>query len=188
MYISPPEPLLIAETTAHFGSLLCGLSRQWRVCSLICKSHRSAVAPENHSTPMARYSRNCPPGPVLIPRMSQFKPSSLLPNGRLVHVARDRTILAYNPDNPDNAKGVILGNLFSNLPAEHSMQSKLASYRRTIAWSTVMDDGRLLAACEVAQTVDDHGKTLFLICDPYSQPEKSEPPPQEESLYACRIV
>ena len=51
----------------------------------------------------------------------------------------------------------------------------------------VMDDGYLLAACEVKQAVDEHGKTHFFAHAPYSTPAKTELPPQEEYSYAYHI-
>ena len=133
MYVRPPEPLLMKEKTDHFRLLVYGSNRQWGVCSLICKSNRSAVEPENHSTQMACHSCNCPLGLLPIPCIGQFKPISLLPDERLVSVARDGTLLTYNRDNPDNVRGVVLGNLFASLPAEHNVQNKQASYHRSIS-------------------------------------------------------
>ena len=165
-----------------FDMRLCDLSKSPNQLKRVC------IRATNHDRGITIQMPVCPVGVAPQPRVDKVKSVNPLPDGRLVHVARDGTILAYNPDNPDNVKGVVLGNLFSSLPAEHNMKSQYANHDRTIAWSTVMDDGRLLAACEVPKTVNGHGKTLFFVCDPYSTPQKPEPPPQEESPYACRIV
>ena len=59
-------------------------------------------------------------GPLLTTPISTDCLISLLPDGRLVRVKHNGTIVVYNLDNPNNAENIIPDKLFAKLPPVHT--------------------------------------------------------------------